>query len=53
MCIRDRYVSVSEDKAGRPTNLKINKSFLVVIEIPDEICLGLEEILNRVEGNVD
>lgn len=45
-----RYFSISEDEEGRPTNLKINESYLRFVEITDEAGLGLEEeIVNSLE----
>ena len=42
---------MSEEEAGRSTNLKINESFLGFIEITDETGLCLEEeILNSSWG---
>ena len=38
-----RCFSISEDEAGRITNLKINGSFIGFIETSDETGLGLEQ----------
>ena len=47
-----RYVTISKDEEGRPTNLKINECFLGFIEI-DETGLGVEEeVLNSFKKNV-
>ena len=42
-----RYVSTSYDEAWRPTNLKINESFLGVIEITNEMN---KEPMNRLRS---
>uniref|UniRef100_A0A8D0GJ48 TTF-type domain-containing protein n=1 Tax=Sphenodon punctatus TaxID=8508 RepID=A0A8D0GJ48_SPHPU len=47
-----RYVSIETDRNGKPTEVKINESFLSFVEVEDQSAAGMTHtILNSIENN--